>query len=48
MNQEKSKYSEPQIKIVLRKAEDVLTTSVSHNDIPEEWGIDLPIDPFEP
>lgn len=48
MKQEKPKYSEPQIEIIQFETEDILTTSGNYNDVPEEPGIDLPIDPLEP
>ena len=46
MNQEKLKYFEPQIKIVRLKTEDIITISGNHNDIPENPGIELPVDPL--
>lgn len=46
MKQEKLKYTKPQIEVVQLEIEDILTISKNYNDIPEEPGIDLPIDQF--
>lgn len=45
MKQEKSKYSAARIEILRFETEDVITTSVIHNDVGDP-GINLPIDPF--
>ena len=47
MQQEKPKYLEPQIEIVRFETEDVITTSGTYNSVPEEPGIDLPIDVWQ-
>lgn len=48
MNQKKSKYLKPQIEIAQIETEDVLTASVEDIEVPEEPGINLPVDQFEP
>lgn len=44
----KQNYEHPIIKSIRFKIGDVLATSGNFNVVPEEPGIDLPIDPFEP
>lgn len=46
MKQKRIKFLKSQIEIVEFEAEDVLTASGNFNEVPEEPGIDLPIDNF--